>query len=105
MAATSTPRTVVRAMRELGEDLRTWRQLRRLTIEQVADRAGVDRKTVMGLEAGRNPTLETVVRVARALGVMEQLARSLDPYATDVGRLRADEALPIRVRPPRSAGQ
>jgi hypothetical protein len=27
---------------------------------------------------------------------------SFDPYETDVGRLRADEALPIRVRPPRS---
>jgi len=92
-------------MRELGEDVRTWRRLRRLTIDQVADRAGVDRKTVMGLEAGRKPTLETVLRIARALGVMEQLARSLDPYDTDVGRLRADEALPKRVRPPKHTDQ
>lgn len=92
-------------MSDLGDDLRTWRRLRRLTIDQVADRAGVDRKTVMGLEVGRKPTLESLLRVARALGVMDQLAGSLDPYATDVGRLRADEALPTRVRRPRTPEQ
>lgn len=101
MATTATPRSVARAMSEMGGDVRTWRRLRRLTIDQVADRAGVDRKTVMSLEAGRNPTLESLLRVARALGVMDELAGSLDPYNTDVGRLRADEALPKRVRSPR----
>jgi len=38
------------------------------------------------------------VRIARALGVLDLIAGSLDPYETDVGRLRADEALPKRVR-------
>jgi hypothetical protein len=32
---------------------------------------------------------------------MDGLADSVDPYNTDVGRLRADEALPVRVRRPR----
>ena len=89
-------------MRRIGSDLKTWRLLRRLTIEQVADRAGVERRTVMNLEAGRNPTVDTLLRVARALGVLDRLVESMDPYETDVGRLRSDEALPIRVRPPRS---
>ncbi len=89
-------------MRRIGSDLKTWRLLRRLTIEQVADRAGVERRTVMNLEAGRKPTLDTLLRVSRALGVLDRLVESLDPYETDVGRLRADEALPIRVRRPRS---
>ena len=103
MAVMPVSRAVVRAMSDIGEDLRIWRKLRRLTIDQVADRAGVDRKTVMGLEAGRNPTLESLLRVARALGVIDDLVASLDPYSTDVGRLRSDEALPERVRSPRTA--
>lgn len=101
MGSTTTPRPVDRAMRQVGIDLRTWRKLRRLTVAQVADRAGLERRTVMNLEAGRNPTLETTLRVARALGVLDQLVDVLDPYNSDVGRLRANEQLPIRVHAPR----
>lgn len=109
-ASTPTPTPITRAMRELGEDVATWRRLRRLTSGQVADRAGVSRTTVVNLEHGRGASLENTLRVARALGVLEGIATSLDPYATDVGRLRADEVLPQRVRhaaPParRSGGQ
>ena len=42
--------------------------------------------------------MENLLRVARALGVLDLLTKALDPYATDVGRLRADEELPTRVR-------
>ncbi len=93
------PRRIRRALVQIGEDLRTWRRLQRLTVEQVADRAGVARSTVLRLEAGAGANLETTLRVARALGVLDQLVASLDPYESDVGRLRADEALPERVRP------
>lgn len=98
MVASKTPAAVSRAMCELGEDLNTWRKLRRLTVDEVADRAGIGRTTVLRLEAGGGSTLENLLRVARALGVMDGLARAVDPYATDVGRLRADEQLPQRVR-------
>jgi len=93
-----TPSAVSRGLRQLGEDLSTWRKLRRLTVAEVADRAGVSMNTVLRLESGAGATLENVMRVARALGVLDVLAAALDPYATDVGRLRADEALPERVR-------
>ncbi|MQA11304.1 MAG: helix-turn-helix domain-containing protein [Pseudonocardiaceae bacterium] len=102
MAASRTPVAVGRALRQLGEDLATWRRLRHLTVVEVADRAGVSRDTVLRLEKGEGSTLENVLRVARALGVLDELARALDPYATDVGRLRADETLPARVRRPAS---
>lgn len=96
------PRPVVRAMARLGDDLRTWRRLQRLTIAQVADRADVSRDTVLRLEKGGSVSSENLLRITRALGVLEQLAGAVDPHASDVGRLRADEMLPERVRPPRS---
>lgn len=105
MAASRTPIAVASGQRRIGEQLATWRRLRRLTAAQVADRAGLSRHTVMRLENGDGASLDSVLRVARALGVLDSLVESLDPYATDVGRLRADEALPERVRPPRSKPQ
>lgn len=98
MATSKTPAPVVRALRDIGTDLATWRRLRRLTVDEVADRAGLGVNTVKRLENGRGATLESALRVARALGVLDMLTKSVDPYSTDLGRLRADEALPVRVR-------
>jgi len=102
--STPTPRRIRRAQLQVGEDLRTWRRLQRLTVEEVADRAGIGRTTVLRLEAGDGANLGTLLRVARALGVLDQLVTSLDPYESDVGRLRADEALPERVRHTKGRG-
>jgi transcriptional regulator with XRE-family HTH domain len=101
MAGSRTPIAVASGQRRMGEDLATWRRLRRLTAAQVADRAGISRYTVMRLENGDGATMENLLRVARALGVLDPLVAALDPYSTDVGRLRSEEALPERVRPPR----
>jgi transcriptional regulator with XRE-family HTH domain len=101
MARSSTPVAVTSGQRHIGEDLATWRRLRRLTAAQVADRAGISRHTVMRLENGEGASTENLLRVARALGVLDLLIAALDPYSTDVGRLRSEEALPERVRPPR----
>lgn len=98
MTASKTPVPVTRSLQQLGEHLATWRKLRKLTAAEVADRAGVGVSTVLRIERGQGSTLENLLRVARALGVLDSLAAALDPYATDVGRLRADEALPQRVR-------
>ena len=98
MVTSTTPVAVRRALREVGDDFATWRKLRRLTMAEVAERAGVGVNTVQRLEKGEGSTLENVLRVARALGVLEVLTASLDPYQTDLGRLRSDEALPERIR-------
>jgi transcriptional regulator with XRE-family HTH domain len=98
MSTSKTPAAVSRSQRKIGADFSTWRKLRHLTAAEVADRAGVGVSTVLRLENGAGATLENVLRVARALGVLEALTAALDPYATDLGRLRADEALPERVR-------
>jgi transcriptional regulator with XRE-family HTH domain len=102
MAATKTPAVVAGGQRRMGEQLATWRKLRQLTAAQVADRAGISRYTVMRLENGEGASMENLLRVARALGVLDMLTAALDPFATDVGRLRAQESLPQRVRSPRT---
>jgi len=102
MPATKTPTAVAGAQRRIGEHLAAWRKLRQLTAAQVADRAGISRYTVMRLENGESTSTENLLRVARALGVLDVLVAALDPYATDWGRLRSQEVLPERVRPPRN---
>jgi transcriptional regulator with XRE-family HTH domain len=102
MAATRTPVAVSSASRRIGEHLTTWRKLRQLTAAQVADRAGISRYTVMRLENGDGASMENLLRVARALGVLDTLVAALDPYETDWGRLRSQETLPERVRPQRA---
>lgn len=96
----SIPAPVRRAMRELAGNLTTWRKLRGLTQAQVAERAGVSRNTVVALERGDVAiSTENLIRILRALGVLDRFARALDPYESDIGRLRSDQILPRRVRP------
>jgi DNA-binding XRE family transcriptional regulator len=101
----STPPQVRRSLRQVADNLTTWRKLRGLTQAQLADRAGVHRDTISRLERGDGGvSLENVLRVLRGLGVIDGVTRALDPYESDVGRLRADEQLPRRVRTKRLTG-
>lgn len=99
------PSAVRRAVRLVGEDVSTWRKLRGLTQAQLADRAGVSRDTLTRLEGGDGGvSVENLLKVLRGLGVIDALTRALDPYESDVGRLRSEQALPRRVRPTRLTG-
>jgi transcriptional regulator with XRE-family HTH domain len=94
------PPAIRRATRGLAEDITAWRKLRGLTQAQLADRAGIGRATLARFEQGEGGiSLESLLRMLRALGILENLTRALDPYESDVGRLRSDEELPRRVRP------
>lgn len=89
-------------MRTLAEDVATWRKLRGLTQSQLADRSGVSINTLNRLEGGDGGvSTENLLRVLRGLGILESLTRALDPYESDIGRLRSDQRLPDRVRPRR----
>ncbi|ASM01745.1 MULTISPECIES: helix-turn-helix domain-containing protein [Serratia] len=57
----------------LCERLRTERLALQMTQTDVAARAGVGANTVSNLEAGRNVSLESVVRVAMVLGRSKEL--------------------------------
>ncbi len=97
---TRTPAAIKRANRELAESVKAWRKLNGLTQSQLADRAGLERKTVVRLEnSDAGVSMDALLRVLNALGVLPSVTRALDPYETDIGRLRAEEQLPERVRP------
>lgn len=101
-SATPTPLAVRRVSRQTAEHVAAWRKLRGLTQAQVADRAGVSRGTVQRLEAGDlGVSIESFLRILRALGLLDSVPQALDPFNTDVGRLRSEERLPLRVRPRR----
>jgi transcriptional regulator with XRE-family HTH domain len=98
--AHSLPPAIDRALRDAGEDVIVWRKLRNLTQAQLAERADVGVNTLRRLEHGDGGiTLENLLRILRVLGVLDGLSRSLDPYESDVGRLRSSQRLPERVRP------
>jgi transcriptional regulator with XRE-family HTH domain len=105
MPSKTVPAAVRRANRRLAEDLVTWRKLRGLTQAQLADRSGISRATLARLEGGEGGvTLESLLRVLRSLGTLDTLLKALDPYESDVGRLRSGEELPRRIRPTRLTG-
>lgn len=95
----SVPPAIVRSARDIGDDFAGWRKVLGLTAQQVAERADITRDTLRKLEHG-DPSVgfHVVLRVARALGVLETLTEALDPLSTDLGRARADLLLRKRVR-------
>ena len=55
---------------QFGRNLRTQRTKRQFTQEQLAEKAGLDRTYISGLERGvRNPTITIVAQLAKALNV------------------------------------
>ncbi len=87
------------AAANIGEQLVAWRKLQSLTAQQVAERAGLSRTTLRRVETGDpGVSYQAFLSVARVLGVLDAVVRATDPYETDLGRARADEVLPKRVR-------
>ncbi|MDX3006940.1 helix-turn-helix transcriptional regulator [Kribbella solani] len=95
-----TPARVRLAAQRIGEHLAAWRKLQGLTAEQVAERAGISRGTLRRLEQGETTVgVDALLNVARVLGTLDRVVESFDPYETELGRARAAEILPQRVRP------
>jgi transcriptional regulator with XRE-family HTH domain len=64
---------------ELGERLRAVRLARNLSQQKLAEEAGVGRMTVQRLEEGGSTSLTSLIRILRALGELDGLARLLPP--------------------------
>jgi transcriptional regulator with XRE-family HTH domain len=100
MARPPVPAKTRLSAQRVGAHLTSWRKLQNLTAEQVADRAGISRDTLRSLEKGETTVgLDVFLNVARVLGTLDRVVQALDPYETDLGRARADQVLPKRVRP------
>lgn len=95
---------VKRALRKLGEDIRCARLRRRITMELVAERAGISRTTLTKAEKGDPAvSLGIYASIIFVLGLIAHLEALLDADHDKLGRSLEEERLPQRVRLPRGA--
>jgi transcriptional regulator with XRE-family HTH domain len=81
----------------LGANLRTARLRRGLSAQEVAERIGVDRRSVADAEKGKPSTSVAVYAAALwALGLIEQLAPVADPATDREGIALATQREPKR---------
>lgn len=93
------PRAILRELSDIGTHLSEWRRLQNLTVEELARRSNVSIATIGRLERGGGASLENVLRIARALDVLDQVSDAFDPREDPRGRDLMSARLPQRVRP------
>jgi transcriptional regulator with XRE-family HTH domain len=104
MFADTAPAAVQAAARTLGERLRLARTRRRLTLRQLASRAGIAYDTTRAVEAGNLMTgLGAYLALIWALGLENELTSLLDPDRDREGKQFELARTPRRVRGPRGA--
>lgn len=80
-------------LREIGRYCEDWRYVLRLTQQQVAERAGIARTSLIKLEAGESTSADTLVRVFCALGIEHRVIEAVNPLNTDIGVARAHQLI------------
>lgn len=100
------PIPVVRALQKLGQDINDARRRRRITLELMAQRAGLSRFTIRKIEKG-DPTTSMggYGAVLFVLGMEKRLSELIDSMHDFIGRRLEDENLPQRVRIPRKKNE
>ncbi len=93
-----TPIPVARAMRIIAANLNLARRQQRITLELLAERANLSVPTVRRLLNEGAGTFENFLRVARILGLLQGVEDATDPLNTPIGRARAEQDVPKRVR-------
>ena len=93
-----TPIPVSRAMRTIAANLDLARRQQRITLELLAERANLSVPTVRRLLNEGAGTSENFLRVARILGLLQGVEDATDPLNTPIGRARAEQDVPKRVR-------
>lgn len=77
----------------LGERIKSRRLARNIPIDQLAEKSGLNRKTIIELEAGRDVRLSSLIKLLRGLGMLNVLEAAFP----DV--LPGGEALSARGQP------
>lgn len=93
-----TPIPVSRAMRTIAANLDLARRQQRITLELLAERANLSVPTIRRLLNEGAGTFENFLRVARILGLLQGVEDATDPLNTPIGRARAEQDVPKRVR-------
>lgn len=93
-----TPIPVARAMRNVATNLDLARRQQRITLELLAERANLSVPTVRKLLNDGAGTFENFLRIARILGMLEEIVDATDPLRTPIGRAWAEQDVPKRVR-------
>lgn len=93
-----TPIPVARAMRSVASNLDLARRQQRITVDLLAERANLSVPTVRKLLNEGSGSFESFLRVARILGMLQSVEESTDPLRTPIGRARAEQDVPRRVR-------
>ncbi|MBS0339315.1 MAG: helix-turn-helix transcriptional regulator [Proteobacteria bacterium] len=83
---------------EIGQRLQAQRLAQNLTQAEVAARAGVSKGTVQNLESKGQATLESLVKVVMALGLVSELSGLFVLRATSIKQLEAASAGRKRAR-------
>jgi transcriptional regulator with XRE-family HTH domain len=95
-------RTVEELLQGIGGNLRALRVNSQLSQEETAAKAGVSLRTLGTLENEGRSTVETLLRVLRALGVSEPLGSLVPPVRVSPMALLRSATPPQRVRKRRS---
>jgi transcriptional regulator with XRE-family HTH domain len=96
------PIPALRALRKLGQDINDARRRRRITIELMAERAGLSKATISKVEKGEpTASMGAYSAVLFVLGLTDSLNKLADASHDLIGRQLEEENLPQRVRLPK----
>ena len=96
---TKLPIPVLKALRKLGQDISDARRRRRITMELMAERAGIVRTTLGKIEKGSaTVSMGGYASVLFVLGMTDRLNDLVDANHDLTGRILEEEHLPKRVR-------
>ncbi len=89
--------------KELGARLKAHRLAQLLTQEDLAKRAGVSPGTVKNIEGKGQSSMDSVVRIALALGLADHLQSWFKLPVTSIAQMEQADKVSRRVRAPRRA--
>lgn len=98
------PESVTHRIKDLGHRIRVARTRRKLSIVELAAKAGIDRNTLGALERGKpGVSINAYLMALWALGLDHTLDAVAHPDADSHGKTLEASRMPKRVRKPRAA--
>ena len=90
------PIALRKGLTDVGAGLSEWRRLLGLTVTELSLRSEVSASTITRIETGEGASLENVLRIANAMGVLNRAVQGFDPWEDDRGRQLIANHIPKR---------